>query len=70
MRIGSSQALPREEWCNGLKKFGTPKKMAPKGTRHTMNGTSIVDSGLQESKALVEAALIQNRKQFLTFSNK
>ncbi|MCA9419561.1 MAG: sigma-70 family RNA polymerase sigma factor [Nitrospira sp.] len=31
-----------------------------------MNGTSIIDSGLKE-KALVEAALIQNRKQFLSF---
>lgn len=32
-----------------------------------MNGTSIIDSGLKERKALVEAALIQNRKQFLSF---
>ncbi len=32
-----------------------------------MNGTSMIDSGLKESKALVEGALIQNRKQFLSF---
>lgn len=32
-----------------------------------MDKTSIVDSGLQERKAVVEGALIQNRKQFLSF---
>lgn len=32
-----------------------------------MNGTSMIDSGLKESNALVEGALIQNRKQFLSF---
>lgn len=53
-----------------FKEIWHTETMATKGTGHTLNGISIIDRGLKERKALVEGALIQNCKQFLSFTIK